>query len=66
MRSQLSRAHLSVGVPTMTTPKDRVSLDTMSMIQHSAEMGVSWEEYCKKICDYGRKRIRMISKGLKE
>ena len=53
------------GEREMTAKQDRVALDTMSCILHAAEMGVSWEDYCEKVLDYGRKRIRMISKGLK-
>ena len=50
----------------MTSKKDSVSLDTMSCILHAAERGCGFEEYMDKVRDYGRKRIRMISKELKE
>ena len=50
----------------MTTKKDSVELDSYSCILHAAERGVSFEDYMKKVADYGRKRIRMIQKGLKE
>jgi len=50
----------------MTTKKDPMALDTMSCILHAAEQGVSFESYMKRVEDYGRKRIRMISAGLKE
>jgi|APCry1669189101_1035198.scaffolds.fasta_scaffold987350_1 hypothetical protein len=49
----------------MTTKKDCVALDTMSCILHAAEQGVSFEIYMHRVTDYGRKRIRMIGKGLK-
>lgn len=50
----------------MTKKQDPKELDTMSCILHAAEAGVPFEEYMKKVTDYGRKRIRMISKGLLE
>jgi len=50
----------------MTTKKDSVELDAMSCILHSAEAGVAFETYMHRVTDYGRKRIRMIQKGLKE
>ena len=50
----------------MTTKKDSMVLDTMSCILHAAEQGVAFETYMKRVSDYGRKRIRMISKDLKE
>jgi len=50
----------------MTTKKDSMALDTMSCILHAAEQGVAFETYMKRVEDYGRKRIRMISKDLKE
>ena len=48
----------------MTTKKDSTTLDTMSCILHAAEQGVAFETYMDRVRDYGRKRIRMISKGL--
>ena len=50
----------------MTAKKDSMALDTMSCILHAAEQGVAFETYMKRVSDYGRKRIRMISKDLKE
>jgi hypothetical protein len=50
----------------MTTKKDSMTLDTMSCILHAAEQGVPFEAYMQRVTDYGRKRIRMISKELKE
>ena len=48
----------------MTTKEDSMALDTMSCILHAAEQGVAFETYMDRVRDYGRKRIRMISKGL--
>lgn len=50
----------------MTLKKDAMALDTMSCILHAAEQGVSFESYMDRVRDYGRKRIRMIAKELKE
>lgn len=50
----------------MTRKQDPVEIDTMSCILHAAQSGVAFEEYIRRVTDYGRKRIRMISKGLKE
>lgn len=50
----------------MTAKKDSMALDTMSCILHAAEQGVSFETYMNRVRDYGRKRIRMISKDLME
>ena len=50
----------------MTTKEDSTTLDTMSCILHAAEQGVAFETYMDRVRDYGRKRIRMISKGLVE
>jgi hypothetical protein len=50
----------------MTAKKDCKALDTMACILHAAEQGVGFEEYLDRVRDYGRKRIRMISKDLKE
>lgn len=50
----------------MTQKKNSKELDAMSCILHSAELGVPFEEYMHLVTDYGRKRILMISKGLKE
>ena len=50
----------------MTTKKDSMALDTMSCILHAAEQGVAFETYMHSVTDYGRKRIRMISKELKQ
>jgi len=48
----------------MTIKKDSVELDAFSAILHAAENGVPFEQYMKRVSDYGRKRIRMISKDL--
>lgn len=50
----------------MTRKQDPVELDAYACILHAAQRGVSFEEYIRKVADYGRKRIRMIQKGLKE
>ena len=50
----------------MTAKKDSMALDTMACILHAAERGVSFETYMDRVRDYGRKRIRMISKDLKQ
>ena len=50
----------------MTSKKDQKELDAMQCILHSAELGIRFEDYIDKIADFGRKRIRMISKELKE
>lgn len=50
----------------MTAKKISRELDAMSCILHAAETGIPFEEYMKSVADYGRKRIRMIQKGLKE
>ena len=50
----------------MTAKKISKEPDAMACILHSAESGVPFEEYMKSVADYGRKRIRMIQKGLKE
>jgi hypothetical protein len=50
----------------MTAKKIPVELDAYSCILHAAECGISFEDYMHKVSDYGRKRIRMIQKGLKE
>ena len=48
----------------MTIKKDSVELDAFAAILHAAENGVPFEQYMKRVSDYGRKRIRMISKDL--
>lgn len=50
----------------MTVKKPGKELDAMSCILHAAELGVSFEDYMHSVTDYGRKRIRMIQKNLKE
>jgi len=50
----------------MTAKKDCVNLDAYACILHAAEMGIPFESYMAKVCDYGKKRIRMISKGMEE
>jgi hypothetical protein len=49
----------------MTVKKDSINLDAFAAIVHAAEMGIPFEEYMNKVSDYGRKRVRMIQKGLK-
>jgi hypothetical protein len=49
----------------MTIKKDSINLDAYAAILHSAESGIPFEDYMNKVSDYGRKRIRMITKGLK-
>ena len=50
----------------MTVKKVSTELDAYSCILHAAEAGCSFEEYMNRVRDYGRKRIRMIQRGLKE
>lgn len=53
------------GEEEMTAKKNSIELDAYACILHAAEKGISFEEYLSKCSDYGRKRIRMISKNLK-
>lgn len=50
----------------MTAKKISTELDAYSCILHAAEKGIPFEVYMDHVRDYGRKRIRMISKSLKE
>jgi len=50
----------------MTAKQNPVEIDAMNAIMHSAQLGVPFETYMKRVADYGRKRIRMIQKGLGE
>ena len=50
----------------MTAKKLSTELDAYACILHAAETGCSFEEYMKRVGNYGRKRIRMIQKGLEE
>lgn len=50
----------------MTRKQDPVELDAYACILHSAERGVSFEDYIKKVADRGRKKIRTIQRGLEE
>lgn len=50
----------------MTQKQNPVELDAMGCILHAATQGVAFEDYMEKVADYGRKRIRMIQKGLRE
>ena len=50
----------------MTKKKIGKELDAFACIQHAAELGQPFEEYMESVTDFGRKRIRMIQKGLRE
>jgi hypothetical protein len=50
----------------MTSKKDPVDLDAYACILHSAERGVSFEEYMTRVADRGRKKIGTIQRGLEE
>ena len=46
----------------MTTKLNPVEIDAYSQIQHAAQKGEGFDKYVERVRDYGRKRIRMISK----
>ncbi len=50
----------------MTTKLNPVEIDAYSLIMHAAQKGESFDKYVERVKDYGRKRIRMISKGVGE
>jgi hypothetical protein len=50
----------------MTTKQDFITLDAMACILHSAELGIPFKQYMDDVADFGRKRIRMMQKGLQE
>lgn len=45
----------------MTKKQDPVELDAYACILHAAQRGVTFKAYCKKIEDYGSKRLRMVT-----
>jgi hypothetical protein len=51
---------------TMTRKQNPILLDIDSCILHSAQTGIPFEEYVERVARDGRKKIKVMVKGLKE
>jgi hypothetical protein len=50
----------------MTKKLNPYEMDAYNMITHASQEGVALEEYTDRVCQYARKRVRMMCKGLRK